>query len=63
MENPDARVELIHAMFPREARDPRSPASRDFPFASLFIERDTATMLEESGYLEMPYMASTSENM
>lgn len=55
-ENPDARVELVHAVFPREARDPRSPASRDFPFASLFIERDSATLLEESGYLEMPYM-------
>ncbi len=55
-ENPDARVELVHAVFPRENRDPASPASRDFPFASLFIERDTATLLEESGYLEMPYM-------
>lgn len=55
-ENPEARVDLIHAVFPRPDRDPASPASTHFPFACCFLEQQTGALLEESGYLEMPYM-------
>ncbi|MBU1231191.1 MAG: head-tail connector protein [Proteobacteria bacterium] len=54
--SPEERVEILHAVFPRPGRDPLSPASRDFPLASLYVEAATRHLLEESGYLEMPYM-------
>lgn len=56
LENPEARVNLIHAVFPRTERDPASPANTSFPFACLFVEQDSGVLLEESGYHEMPYM-------
>lgn len=56
LENPEARVNLVHAVFPRAERDPASPASAHFPYACLFVEQDSGTLLEESGYREMPYM-------
>lgn len=55
-ENPDTAVEIIHAVFPRADRDPKSPANRHFPLASVYVEAQTQHLLEESGYLEMPYM-------
>jgi hypothetical protein len=55
-ESPESRVDLAHAVFPRSDRDPASPASTSFPYACLFVECATGAVLEESGYLEMPYM-------
>jgi len=55
-ENPDVRVDLVHAVFPRADRDPASPANTDFPYACFFLEQGSGVILEESGYLEMPYM-------
>lgn len=55
-ETPEARVNLIHAVFPRTERDPGSPASTHFPFACFFLEQDSGVILEESGYHEMPCM-------
>ncbi|MBA4358560.1 MAG: head-tail adaptor, partial [Desulfovibrio sp.] len=55
-DNPEERVEILHAVFPRPGRDPASPASRHFPLASLYVEASSRQLLEESGYLEMPYM-------
>jgi len=55
-ETPEVRVELVHAVFPRAERDPASPANTSFPFACFFIERESCVILEESGYLEMPFM-------
>jgi hypothetical protein len=55
-ERPEERVDLIHAVFPRQDRDHGSPASAHFPFACLFLEQATGVVLEESGYLELPYM-------
>jgi len=56
LEAPDSRVDLVHAVFPRQERDPASPANTHFPYACFFLERAGGTLLEESGYLEMPYM-------
>lgn len=55
-DSPDAQVDLVHAVFPRLRRDPSSPAARNFPFCSVFLERTSGALLEESGYLEMPFM-------
>jgi len=55
-DDPEARVELVHAVYPRLDRDPGSPANTDFPFACLFLEAGTRQILEESGYHELPFM-------
>lgn len=56
LENPEARVNLVHAVFPRAERDPGSPGSMHFPFACFFLEQESGAVLEESGYHELPYM-------
>ncbi|MBU1249388.1 MAG: head-tail connector protein [Proteobacteria bacterium] len=55
-EKPEEKVEIVHAVFPRTDRDPFGFTSRDFPWACLYLETDSKHLLEESGYLEMPYM-------
>jgi hypothetical protein len=53
---PEEKVEIVHAVFPRADRDPRGFTSRDFPYACVYMETATRHLLEESGYLELPYM-------
>lgn len=55
-DRPDAGVEIVHAVFPREDRDPAGFTCADFPWACLYLEVEGGHILEESGYLEMPYM-------
>ncbi|MBN2140384.1 MAG: head-tail connector protein [Desulfovibrionaceae bacterium] len=56
-DRPEDKVEIVHAVFPRQDRDPMGFGSANFPFASLYLETRAGHLLEESGYLEMPYMA------
>ncbi len=53
---PEEKVEIVHAVFPRTDRDPYGFTSRDFPWACLYMETGEKHLLEESGYLEMPFM-------
>ena len=55
-EKPEEPVELLHAVFPRTDRDPAGFGAAHFPFASVYLEVKTNHVVEESGYLEMPYM-------
>ena len=55
-DRPEEKVEILHAVFPRTDRDPFGFGSADFPFASVYLEMSTKHLLDESGYLEMPYM-------
>ncbi|WP_051203085.1 portal protein [Desulfovibrio aminophilus] len=55
-ERPEEPVEILHAVFPRADRDPLGLGNRNFPFASVYVELGARRVLEESGYLEMPYM-------
>lgn len=55
-DRPDEPVEVLHAVFPRSNRDPAGFGAANFPFASVYMEVKTEHVLEESGYLEMPYM-------
>ncbi|QJB58391.1 portal protein [Pseudodesulfovibrio sp. zrk46] len=55
-DKPDAKVEILHAVFPRTDRDPFGIGSVNFPYGSIYLEIDTETVLEDSGYLEMPYL-------
>ena len=55
-EKPEEKVEILHAVYPRKDRDPNGKGDKDFPFASLYIEVQTKHILEEGGFMELPYM-------
>ncbi len=55
-QNPEDKVEILHAVFPRADRDPAGLGNANFPYASVYMETGSRTLLEESGYLEFPYM-------
>ncbi|WP_285907465.1 portal protein [Pseudodesulfovibrio pelocollis] len=55
-ERPDERVDILHAVFPRTDRDPYALGAAHFPWASVYVETGADHVLEESGYLEMPYL-------
>lgn len=46
---------ILHAVFPRILRDFTMPDAKNMPFASLWIDMQTKTVLYESGFQEMPY--------
>lgn len=53
---PDTPVEILHAVFPRTDRDPNGLGAANFPYASIYVETASEHVLENSGYLEMPYL-------
>lgn len=55
-DKPEEKVEFLHAVFPRTDRDPQGFGVRNFPYASVYLEVKANRIVEESGYLEMPYM-------
>ncbi|MBI9087505.1 MAG: head-tail connector protein [Desulfobacterales bacterium] len=55
-DKPEEKVEILHAVFPRTDRDPFAIGAAHFPYASIYLETRASHILEESGYLEMPYM-------
>lgn len=46
---------LVHVVMPRLQRDLNSPDALNMPFASLWIDYQSKTILQESGFEEMPY--------
>lgn len=55
-DKPDEKVEILHAVFPRTDRDPFAIGAVNFPFGSVYVEVATQNVLEDSGFLEMPYL-------
>jgi len=55
-DKPEEKVDILHAVFPRTDRDPFGIGAAHFPYGSVYLETKTNHILEESGYLEMPYM-------
>jgi len=53
---PETAIEIVHAVYPRTDRKAGGKDAGNFPFASIYLEAKTKHVLEESGYLEMPYM-------
>lgn len=53
----DKQFEFIQCLYPREERDQRQKDSGNLPIASITICRDDKTVVEESGYHEMPLAA------
>lgn len=55
-EHPEERIEILHAVFPRSDRDPFGLGVAHFPWASVYLEISTGHVLEQSGYMEMPFL-------
>lgn len=51
----DEKVELLHAVYPREERDDKKETPDNMPVASIYIERKTKHVLQNGGFEEFPY--------
>src|SRR5690606_39528127 len=47
-------ISILHVIEPRNDRDVDSLSNNDYPIASIYIEEKTKTILQESGFHEMP---------
>lgn len=52
--SPDTDFEFIHAIEPRKMRDPRKADSKNFPYASYYIQKGKAEVIKEGGYKTFP---------
>jgi hypothetical protein len=52
--SPGEKVRILHAVYPRNEVLPGVARTR-MPFASVYMEHDTKTMLDEGGFLEFPF--------
>jgi len=55
--NPYEKIRLIHAVYPRDERDPIKVDTKNKPFASVYFDPKSKTVLSESGFDEFPYVA------
>lgn len=51
-------LRFIHAVRPRDKRDPRKDSARHMPWQSVYYSLDDHCVVQESGYREMPYMVT-----
>lgn len=54
-ETPDAKIGIIHAIYPREVQNPKRRDVRHLPFASVYLTT-TQHLLLEDGYHEFPVL-------
>lgn len=50
--------EIVHALMPRQDRDPRMNDDKNKPIASFHVHKASATMMRESGFDSMPVATS-----
>ena len=53
--NWNSEMVVIHAVYRRRDFDAESRASRDMPYASVYIDEERDHLIEESGYTEFPF--------
>jgi len=54
-ENEFKKFEFVHAVYPRKDRYPQKKDAQNMPFASVWIESDSNSIVRESGYKQNPY--------
>jgi hypothetical protein len=57
-EKPDAPVQLLHLVQPREDRDPERRTRTNMPWFSGYFEVETKELIEEGGFPSNPYIVS-----
>jgi hypothetical protein len=53
---PDARREVVHAIYPRTDYNVKARGGRNMPWASCYVLVDEKKKLDEGGYQEFPFM-------
>lgn len=56
-EKMDEKIDLVHAIYPRDKPMPGARRSRNLPFASIHIDVTARKVVRESGYHEQPFTA------
>lgn len=56
--DPEKPFHCRHVVLPSRIYDYKSKSGRQFPFVSLYVERETETVLEETGLTHFPYVIS-----
>ncbi len=56
--DPDRRFTFLHAVYPREERDPKRQDKLHMPFASVVLLREPQHIVSEGGFEEFPFMVS-----
>ena len=51
----DEKIELLHAVFPREERDAGKDTPDNLPVASIYLEKKDKHVLKEGGFHEFPF--------
>lgn len=51
----DAEYKLLHAVFPRHDRDIKMLDARNMPFADIYIDLKTKSIISEGGFMENPF--------
>ena len=51
----DKKRKILHAVFPRQTRDPEVWDNKNMPFADVYIELETRAIIYESGFEEYPF--------
>ena len=54
----DESVDLLHAVYPRSDADPDMEDDKNFPFASVYLEKKDKHKLTEGGFEEFPFAAA-----
>lgn len=55
MARQDQEYRILHAIYPRTERDPDMLDGRNMPYADVYIELDTKTVISEGGHHEKPF--------
>lgn len=52
----DEKIKVVHAVYPRDDRDPTKRGPDNMPWASCYFEHETMHLLESGGFPEFPYL-------
>ena len=56
IKDPEKTFDCRHVVMPSRLYDYKSPNGKKFPFVSLYVERESQTVLEETGLSHFPYV-------
>lgn len=51
----DEKIDIVHAVYPREELDPHKETPDNMPFASVYLEKKAKHELQSGGFEEFPY--------
>lgn len=62
-DKPDEEYEVLHCVFPREERNTNVKDSKNLKYASIWIDKTNAHLINESGFNNFPYVVPRWEKL